>query len=239
MNNKDIYNYYMKRVYNEDIGFITTVAKTALEYGLSRGAADLASKYTGLDYGDPTTNDYKKNKDKDDSKISQKSGEKINLTKKFTNISKVPSSIKNTPKEYLKYIILEYMLASLSITAKKEYIEYNYIDDTSFDIFEKYDSINLREKLKSNVLRIFIKKTVFQNYPETKGISSNFNEKQLENILKNINTDDVKNTFQKAIENVFLVGSGLKLEDIEHKDIKNIYAFQGLEAKVFYKIDRE
>ena len=237
MNNKDIYNYYMKRVYNEDIGFITTVAKTALEYVLSRGAADLASKYTGLDYGDATTNDYKKNKD--DSKISQKSGEKMDLTNKFTNISKVPSSIKNTPKEYLKYIILEYMLASLSITAKKQYIQYNDIDDTSFDIFKKYDSINLREKLKSNVLRIFIKKTVFQNYPETKSISSNFNEKQLGNILKNINTDDVKNIFQKAIENVFLVGSGLKLEDIEHKDIKNIYAFQQLEAKVFHDIDRE
>ena len=239
MNNKDIYNYYMKKVYNEGI---SDLVPDELKLGYEiiknialKGATDLAFKnYT---YGDTSEDSYKK--DKDDSKISQKSGEKINLTNKFTNISKVPSSIKNTPKEYLKYIILEYMLASLSITTKKEYIQYNYIDDTSFDIFKKYDSINLREKLKSNVLRIFIKKTVFQNYPETKGISSNFNEKQLENILKNINTDDVKNTFQKAIENVFLVGSGLKLEDIEHKDIKNIYAFQGLEAKVFYDIDRE
>lgn len=229
MNNKDIYNYYMKKVYNEDIGFITTVAKTALEYALSRGATDLAFKnYT---YGDTSEDSYKKNKD-----ISKKDDnlKEINLDDKFTSIDRIPHSIKGRSLEFLKYIILEYILASQGFINKQK------INEDDFYVFEGKNGILLYNKLDNNNLKQFIIKPEMKKdfYPGTYKITdpnTGFNKKELEIILQKIDQFDVKNIFNNSIKNVFTSGKSIKEKTIEHRELDFVYKFGDLGKILFPK----
>lgn len=258
MNNKDIYNYYMKKVYNEDIGLALEIGK----HFLVKGATDIASKYTGLDYGDATT---KKDKKENDLK-SAPNNTKINLTEKFKSITSVPYSIFQTPKEFLKYIILEYMLISTEDSESKYFIERNSClkkDSQTYKIFildeglreTKKDKQNefffgelLFEKLKSNGLEQFIKKNNnIPTYIGTNKIIKDFDSKYLNNILNNINQNALKKSFSKRIESVYYKKKeestlnttnkqkkSIVALKIEHSELVSIYD-SDLESQVFMR----
>lgn len=222
MNNKDIYNYYMKKVYNEDIGLALEIGK----HFVVKGATDIASKYTGLNYGDPTKDNYEKQKQLKIEKEKQKVDIVDFLTTKFTSMEAIPSSIKNRPIRFLKYIILEYILISNGYIKKEKT---NMIQDY---IFENNDGKELLDELENTSLNKFIlNKTSGSIYVGTIRIAEAFNDIELTQILQKVNTNN--DIFKDCVNKILKPEGGILKQGFNYDELKKVYDQSSLENLIF------
>lgn len=225
MNHKDLYDYYIKKVYNEDLSGIKLVADVAGHF-IAKGATDIASGYHGTEWGDPTKNDYKKRRELKSDKQKQEVNIKNFLTTKFTTISAIPYSIKNRAIRFLKYIILEYVLTS------NDYINKENTNTSQDYIFESSDGLGLFNELDDTSLNKFIiNKTPKTVYVGTKRISDEFSKVELTEILQKVNTNE--NVFIKNINNILKPTGGILKEGFNYDELRKVYEESGLDNLIF------